>query len=178
MSRHYRRDSFLIIVLLGFCNLVFSQVNSTEDVLEKEIESRKSVFSKMYHQGEKSVDIKLKDISLYEIKSEYIILIFWKTDCPYCKSLLKIIDESLEITDSRKLQIIMISLNEKIGKTDFPFQKAYPNVIHFEDGESFFGNVAKAYNIFATPTMIILDKNYCFVKLPKNIEELKLYLKK
>lgn len=142
--------------------------------LEQEQKRRKEEFSKMYRPGEKASNLMLGDVSLYDIKSENILMIFWRTDCPYCEKLLKIIDKSIVKSDPKELQIIMICLDDNVKQADvFPFSKKYPNVLNVVDGKGYFGKAAKHYNVFATPTMIILDKMYRFVKLPKDVDQLK-----
>lgn len=107
-----------IILTLSFLSPVAAQNLCSDRIsLEQEQKRRKEEFSKMYRPGEKSSNVMLGDLSLYDIKSENILMIFWRTDCPYCEKLLKLIDKSIVKSDPKELQIIMVCLDSHLSET-------------------------------------------------------------
>lgn len=147
--------------------------------LKQEQEQRKVAFSKMYKPGKTIEDITFGNTNLYSFASDKILIFFWKTDCPFCKNLLEEIKLILNNNTSDKVQVIGVSLNErKEAWEDHDFVKAkYPNLLNIHEDKGYFGNLAVKYHIYATPTMILLNKDHHFIKLPKNKEELRLMFK-
>lgn len=164
----------IVLIVLFAASVAAQSSNWSSKCLEDEQKKRKEEFSIMYSPGEKSQNVMFERTSLYDIKSKSILIVFWRTDCLYCKNLLMLIDESLKKFDSKELQIIMVCLDDNGKRKDiYPFKKKHPNVLNLVDGNGYYGNIAKHYNVFGTPTMIILDQEYRFVKLPRNVVELK-----
>lgn len=170
-----------IFLALLVCITVAGQSGSCNvENLQQELEQRKIAFSQMYKSGEPSEDIVFGSSSLYSFASDKVLIFFWKTDCPFCKNLLEEIKLILNNSTSDKVQVVGVSLDErKEVWDDHDFVKAkYPNLLNIHEDKGYFGNLAVKYHIYATPTMIILDKEHQFVKLPRNKEELKLMFKR
>lgn len=167
----------LFILLMAFCSSVSGQSgNCGADFLQKEMESRKSAFSQMYRPGNRMEDYDFGDFRFYDLKSEHLLIFFWKTDCPFCKKLLAEIRLILQKNDSNKVQVIGICLDDDRSnweKHSFVTSENYPNLRNIYAENGYFSNVAVQYHIYATPSMIILNNDHQFLKLPGNQNELR-----
>lgn len=119
------------------------------------------------------MDINNNPINLYSIISPYRLIIFWHTECSHCKSLL---DELPKLAgDFKKNQIEIIGLsidtdNEVWKKLSAEHPMNWTN-IRIDDG--FDNEISAAYNLFATPSMFLIDANNTIIAKPTTISELK-----
>ena len=122
-------------------------------------------------------------LNLFNIKSDYVLLIFWASWCPHCKSeILNIYSylskEFPSLNQNKKtLTTIAISLDTDKNKWQ-QFIKDY-NLsawINIAELKGWDGNIVKKYNIYATPTLILLDKNKKILFKPTDFKQLKFKL--
>jgi thioredoxin-related protein len=134
---------------------------------------RKAAFAKMYVPGKKIANVLLGTKYLYNLNG-MTVLVFWKTDCPFCTNLIGVLKEVLQ-QQTANVKIIAVCLDtDKSNWQQQEFVKLkFSNLINLCDGQGFLGEIATVYHVYATPTMLLLDKNHCFIKLPKNVEELR-----
>jgi predicted DCC family thiol-disulfide oxidoreductase YuxK len=102
------------------------------------------------------------------------MVVFWKTDCPYCKNLLAEVDSLLQRSNEQQLQVMAICLDHnKEEWQNHPFvQKRYGNLYQYCDGQGYSGEAAVACHVFATPTMLLFNKQHELMALPRNVKEL------
>ncbi|WP_294198474.1 TlpA disulfide reductase family protein [uncultured Chryseobacterium sp.] len=167
----------ILIILIAFCSSVSGQSGDCgADFLQKEMESRKTLFSQMYRPGNLMENYDFGNVHLYDFKSEHTLVFFWKTDCPFCKKLLAEIRLILQKNDSTKVQVIGVCLDEDKSnwdKHEFVALNTSPNLLNIYADKGYFSDIAIQYHIYATPSMIILDDKHQFQKLPKNQDELR-----
>ncbi|WP_294304315.1 thioredoxin-like domain-containing protein [uncultured Chryseobacterium sp.] len=168
----------ILVLLIAFCSSVSGQSGDcSADFLQKEMENRKAAFSQMYRPGNLMEDHNFGNTRLYDFKSEHTLIFFWKTDCPFCKKLLAEICLILQKNNSEKVQVIGVCLDEDKSnweKHEFVTSGTYPNLLNVYADKSYFSNIAIQYHIYATPSMIILNDEHRFEKLPKNQDELRI----
>lgn len=166
---------FMILVCVSIATIAQTSDSCYAEALAKESALRKEAFTKMYVPGQKANNTTLGTEQLYDIKSQTTVLVFWKTDCPFCKNLITLLEESLQKDSLNDVKIVAVCLDkDSISWQQHPFVKMkHSNLINICDGNGYFGEIASNFNVYATPTMILLDSQYCFKKLPKNITELK-----
>ena len=108
--------------------------------------------------------------SLESINADKTLLLFYSTSCPHCQA---IIPRLAEIYEARKsFQVIAVSLDTSraewirfVGANKLPW-------INVADPKGWSGNVASDYYIYATPTMVLLDKDKKILAKPLTIEDL------
>ncbi|PLX14850.1 MAG: hypothetical protein C0598_00480 [Marinilabiliales bacterium] len=123
--------------------------------------------------GKKSPDFTTKDISgdeinLYNINSEKTILIFWASWCPHCTEVLPVLKEYYERESREKLEVIAVSIDEYESDLmnylkDNPYE--WINIAEFKGWD---GPTAVKYDVHATPTIFVLDKDKNIVAKPTN----------
>ena len=114
-----------------------------------------------------------KTTTLYDLTgAERYLIIFWSSTCSHCaEELPKVKDIIPENT-----KVVAIGLEDGME----PWQDAiknYPNFIHVLGLKKWDNSIAKAYNIDATPSYILLDKDKNIIAKPYDLDALKKALK-
>ncbi len=96
------------------------------------------------------------DVDLFQTESNYKLVLYWETTCPMCKELLPHLRDWYCNKDI-DLEVFAISIDEDksawqnyVVKSDYPW-------INLNENKKWEGKVATAYNLYATPTMFLLD---------------------
>ncbi len=126
--------------------------------------------------GAKSPNFSLTDYddnkTLYDVEgSEYYILAFWSTECSHCLKHIPEIHERMKSISSEKVKVIAVGLEveedawrEKITElSDF---------IHVLATGSLLDELVQQYDIQATPTFIVLDKDKNIIAKPRGMKNL------
>ena len=133
--------------------------------------------------GKKAPDFSIKTISgkdytLSNMSSEYTLIIFWATWCEHCKVILPRLATATNIFKEAKMDVIAVSVD-----SDEAVLKKYlvDNLLPWEvicQFKGWDGSIAIDYAVFATPYMIIVDKDLNIVAKPFNEDRLYIELEK
>jgi thiol-disulfide isomerase/thioredoxin len=127
-------------------------------------------------------DISIKDIngrgySFADINTPYTLLVFWATWCPHCVETLPDIKKIYDKQAVKNIEVVAISLDSNmVSWTDF-IRKGQYSWINSADLAGWEGKAAQDYYIYATPTMLLLNKDKKILGKPKTIKELSKLLK-
>lgn len=119
------------------------------------------------------LDLENKQVALSDFKNKSLILFFWTTWCPFCRSELKILNNMYERIVRDGLELLAINVGEPFYKVD-NFTKRYNfnfKVLLDKDTE-----VADAYGVLGVPTYIFIDKDGYILSQAHSFSE-KLYKK-
>jgi thiol-disulfide isomerase/thioredoxin len=128
--------------------------------------------------GKKAPTIEIADqegnpVSLYELKSNYTLIIFWSSTCPHCLQTLpeieRLYDSSLK---TKQLTIFTVSLDTDKAAWEEALQGHYKEWINTSELKGWNTKAAVDYNVYATPTMFLLDKNNSILAKPITLGEL------
>ncbi len=129
-------------------------------------------------------DIAQGQLSLYGLQSNYTLLVFWASWCPHCTQELP---QVKQLTDSinRQLQntgenLLTVAISLDTNQTEWQnFVKTNQLLSWFNVSElkGWKGKVPKQYNVYATPTFFVLDKDKKIIARPTSAEELKRWFK-
>jgi len=126
--------------------------------------------------GKIAPDIILEDmngdpVALSGSDHKYTMVLFWATWCPHCKSMIPELKEWYNKKREIDLEIMAISIDT--SKTEW--QKVVTNEqlpwINCNEPSGWDGKTAIDYNLYATPTMFILDKNRKILAKPVTFYE-------
>ncbi|MDI6804728.1 MAG: TlpA disulfide reductase family protein [Bacteroidota bacterium] len=113
-----------------------------------------------------------KEVDLYSITAENILIIFYASWCPHCKTLLPQIAELYKSQKQKKTEVFAVSIDT--NKTDW--QKFVETDgwkwINVSDLKGWSGNAVKDYYIYATPTMFLIDRQKKIIGKPLSFDEL------
>lgn len=114
---------------------------------------------------------------LSEIEAEYTLVIFWASWCPHCSESMPSINDIYQTVERNKLEVVAISLDKE--KTEWETAVTELNFIWKNccDLKGWDSQAAIDYNVYATPTMFLLDSQKNIVAKPITINELKTALK-
>lgn len=117
-------------------------------------------------------DISGKEISLANIDATKTLIVFYASWCPHCTELLPKLNDLRKKQTGNKFEVLAISLDAK--KEDWiNFVKAKcPDLINVADLKGWDGKISNDFNIYATPTMFVIDKERKIIAKPTTYEEL------
>jgi len=112
-------------------------------------------------------------LNLYGLQSDYILLLFWASWCPHCVAEIPKIKKITDKYNSQQLITVAVSLDT--SRTQW---QAYVNKnglsswLNFSKLKGWKGEVVKRYNVYATPTMFLLDEEKKIIAKPENADAL------
>ncbi|HKJ77918.1 MAG TPA: TlpA disulfide reductase family protein [Prolixibacteraceae bacterium] len=110
-------------------------------------------------------------ISLSDVQKEKTLILFWASWCPHCKEMIPQIKSWAANQDD--LQVVAVSLDT--SKTEWLkaiSDLGIENWVNLSDLKKWDGKVATEYNIYATPTMFIIDNNKKIRTTPLSVSDL------
>jgi peroxiredoxin len=114
-------------------------------------------------------DVTAKKLS--EVKSDYTLVVFAAGWCPHCTEELPKIAAYYPVLKEKNVEVILVSLDENVS--DFAkFAAPFP-FISTTDYKKWEGQAATDYQVYATPSYFLLDKDLKIVKRLKSVEHLK-----
>jgi thiol-disulfide isomerase/thioredoxin len=111
-------------------------------------------------------------VSLREMKAEKILIVFYSTSCPYCQTMIPKLSAIAKGRDKGRLSVLAVSLDNSVSDWQSLIRThklAWTNV---NDRAGWSGKSASDYFIYATPTLIVLNKEKKIIAKPLTIEEL------
>ncbi len=153
------------------------QNEESKTVLETKIESYKK-----FSIGKKVPDIAIKDmdgkeVRLSDIKSEFVLIIFWASWCPHCEVIMPDIKKIYDAQKVKKFEVLSISVDDNKDNWLKSVNKLQPKWINCCELKGWDGKTVKDYCVYATPTLYLVDKSLTIVSKPMSIEDLNKVLK-
>lgn len=105
-----------------------------------------------------------------DIKSDYVMVIFWASWCPHCTQMIPEIKKLYDAQKRKKIEVIAISLDKEIEVWSKYITEQNLSWINSCDTKSWGSKVVTDYNIYATPTIILLDKDRKILSKPITIQ--------
>ena len=132
-----------------------------DDVEKSAFENRMASYDAM-KEGKIAPNIAFEDqTSMYDIKSEKTLIVFWASWCPHCTEEMPKVNEWAK--DHLDTKVIAISLDDNKAEYDLA-RKQLPNLSHYTDLKKWNGKAAKDYFVYGTPTFILLDSQKKIIK--------------
>ena len=170
---HLKYEEVLVHLSQNYIPLISCVNENLKNNLEDKVDRYEKVSI-----GKTAPDFEIKTpdnklVNLYNINSDYTLILFWASWCPHCTKILSEIQKLSKLYPKTKLEIIAISLDtNKEDWMNFLNNKNY-NWINCSELKGWESKVAIDYNIYATPTMILLDKDKNIIAKPRTVTELK-----
>ncbi len=115
-------------------------------------------------------EISGKSFELNKVKADKVLLVFYASWCPHCKTILPQLNE-LKKT-KKDFEVIAVSLDTNKEEWKNFVEKNKLDFINISDLKSWDGTAANEYFIYATPTMFLLDSQKKILAKPITFEEL------
>ncbi len=123
-------------------------------------------------------DFSLNDLNgdpvvLSQILKKQNLLFFWASWCPHCKKMLPGIKSWAAQKNKDDLEVIAVSL-DRSGKAwkEAVSRAGFEGFYNLSDLKAWDGEVAEDYNVYATPTMFLIDRDRRILEKPASMNEL------
>lgn len=155
------------------------EISCVNEALKHELDDKIGKYNKVAI-GKKAPDFTLstadgKLINLSNIHKDYVLLIFWASWCPHCKTSLTALKQHIEeMPDDfhNKISIIGISIDDDEKKWKESLEEDKFPWINVSELQGWDSPVALDYNIYATPTFFLLDSKKLIIEKPILVSEL------
>jgi peroxiredoxin len=140
--------------------------------LERKLEAQKM------ETGTEVPDFKLPDINgdkvtLSQVQKDTTLLIFWASWCPHCMEILPQIKQWLNQQINSDFEVIAISLDTSRNDwTSKVIEMETESWYNLSDLQGWDGQTTINCNVFATPTMFLIDKDRRILAKPITVSEL------
>lgn len=119
-------------------------------------------------------DINGDPVTLQEVLKDKNLVMFWASWCPHCNEMIPEIQQWLKSLNTTDFEVIAISLDEdKKEWEDKVFELKMEGWYNLSNLQKWECNVVKDYNVYATPTMFVIDKDRKIIGKPLTLVELK-----
>lgn len=153
----------------------------TTDVVELAVERVKG-YRKMA-EGQTGADILMRNadnqvVRLSEVDADYTLLIFWATYCEHCRETIPEIHEWYETERPQNVEVFAVSIDTIKSEWVNYIRTVQPPWINGHEPMGWEGQSAEDYNIYATPTMFLLDSDLAIIARPFTVRELRRTVRK
>lgn len=147
-------------------------------LLEKKVENLKK-----YAVGKQIPDFSVNSLTgekttLSDAGSDYFLVVFWATWCPHCTRLLPDLSKIYFPESKNKFQILAISLDDEPSDLEAFLKEGDYKFSVVCDYKKWKGELVQLLDIYATPTMFLLNKDRTILAKPTTFDELKAELYK
>tara|TARA_R110002050_G_scaffold296815_1_gene457220 strand:- start:2420 stop:3742 length:1323 start_codon:yes stop_codon:yes gene_type:complete len=104
--------------------------------------------------------------------SDYYVVVFWSSMCSHCMHEIPILESFVKSLKKDQIQIVAVGLEDD-DKTWSKTIKEFPDFIHVIGLGKWNNAIGNKYDVTATPTYFILDKNKRIIAKPEDVEALK-----
>ena len=111
-------------------------------------------------------------LKLSAIHSEYTLLLFWASWCPHCMHMLPELKKIYEENKQKGLEVLAISLDVDSLQLLKVIADGNYKWLNYSDFKKWENPAARAYNVHATPTMFLLDKDKKIIAKPETLQKL------
>jgi peroxiredoxin len=168
----YHFDAVITYMADNFQDPFSCEDQARKTQLQKKLENFKKISV-----GKVAPDITVPDpkgklIRLSEIKSEYTLLVFWSSECGHCVQMMPQLKELYEKQKPKRWEVMTVSLDtSRMEWTSF-LKEQKLNWLNTSELKGFNSISSDEYNIFATPTMFLLDREKKILAKPISYKEL------
>ncbi len=120
---------------------------------------------------ENSINTKAKSIN--DVKADQKIIMFWSSTCSHCIAEMPKLLEKYKELKAKNIEIIAMSVDADLNSfretaSQFPWISA-------SEGKGWNSSYTTTYNVHATPTFFILDKNNKIINKPDHVQDVLSY---
>ncbi len=193
VSREEELRSFVVEFLLeGFELLQMEQVQmhladhyldeSCESDIVELVLSRMEGYKKMTP-GQPAPDFILRDVEgnnfqLSELGHEYVLVLFWSSTCEGCRELLPQLHDWYLSENDYDLEVVAISIDTSVVNFEYLYKQIHPSWISVHDPLGWNGMVPSDYQVYATPSLFLLDGERTILARPGSFRQFQRAIKK
>ncbi len=166
--------------------LTYIAANYSENLCETDEKTtleRKLAFQNM-KPGNYAPDFTMNDqrgepVTLSHVLKPKNLLLFWASWCPHCNEMLPQLKAWRRQFQATELEIIAISLDTSKSEWQQAVRDSrFDEFFNLSDLKEWNSEAAQKYNVYATPTMFVIDNNLRILAKPASMKELMEYFGK
>lgn len=113
--------------------------------------------------------------SLYDVKANKKVVVFWSSTCSHCEAELPKLLEKYNELKAQGIEIVGFSLDSNLS--DYRNKATLYPWVSDSEGKGWYSSYGETYNISATPTYFILDADNKIISKPNHAPDVLDYLK-
>jgi thiol-disulfide isomerase/thioredoxin len=168
----YHFDAVITYIADNFQDPFSCEDQARKTQLQKKLENFKKISIGKVAPNIAVPDTKGKLIHLSEIKSEYTLLVFWSSECGHCVQMMPQLKELYDKQKPKRWEVMTVSLDTSRREWTSFLREQKLNWFNGSELKGFNSISADEYNIFATPTMFLLDNEKKILAKPVSYREL------
>ena len=168
----YHLDEVITYIADNFQDPFACEDQQRKTALQKKLETFKKIAVGKISPDMEVPDAKGKPVKLSDIVSEYTLVVFWSTQCPHCVSMMPRLKELYEKQNPRRFEVMAVSIDTSRTEWTGFLKEQKLNWINVSDLKGFAGKSADDFNIYATPTIFLLDREKKILSKPISLREL------
>jgi peroxiredoxin len=168
----YHFDEVITYIADNFQDPFSCEDQNRKTTLQKKLENFKKISIGKTAPDIEVPDMKGKPVRLSEIKSEYTLLIFWSSECGHCVQMMPKVKQLYDQQKPKRMEVMTVSLDtSRTAWTKF-IRDEKLNWLNTSELKGFNSKSTDVYNIYATPTMFLLDREKKILAKPISYREL------
>ncbi|NCA75297.1 MAG: redoxin domain-containing protein [Alphaproteobacteria bacterium] len=168
----YHFDEVITYIADNFQDPFSCEDQQRKTALQKKLETFKKIAVGKTAPELELADSKGKMFRLSALSSEYTLLIFWATQCPHCVSMMPRLKEIYDGQSPKRFEVMAVAVDTSRAEWTRTVKEQKMNWINVSDLKGFSGRAADDYNIYATPTMFLLDREKKILSKPISLREM------
>ena len=168
----YHFDGVITYIADNFQDPFSCEDQARKTALQKKLDNFKKLsIGKMAPEIE-IPDTKGKIVRLSGIQSEYVLVIFYSSGCGHCAQMMPQVKEYYDRQKPKRVEVMAVSIDTSRTEWTKFLNEDKLNWINVSELKGFNSKAADDYNIFATPTMFLLDREKKIIAKPISYREL------
>jgi peroxiredoxin len=168
----YHFDGVITYIADNFQDPFSCEDQARKTALQKKLDNFKKISIGKNAPEIEAPDPKGKIVKLSGIQSEYTLVIFYSSGCGHCAQMMPKVKEYYDKQKPKRVEVMAVSIDtNKTEWTKFLNEEKL-NWINVSELKGFNSKSADDYNIFATPTMFLLDREKKIIAKPISWREL------
>ena len=168
----YHFDEVITYIADNFQDPSSCEDQERKSALQKKLDTFKKIAIGKTAPDMEVPDQKGKPVRLSSINSEYTLVVFWASTCPHCVAMTPRLKELYDIQKPKRFEVMSVSIDtSRASWTNF-IKEQKLNWINVSDLKGFNGKPADDFNIYATPTMFLLDREKKILSKPISLMEM------
>ena len=173
----YHLDEVITYIADNFQDPYSCEDQQRKTALQKKLETFKKISIGKISPDMEVTDSKGNPVKLSAINSEYTLVVFWSTQCPHCTAMMPRLKELYDQQKPRRFEVMAVSIDTSRTAWTAFIKEQKLNWINVSDLKGFAGKPADDFNIYATPTIFLLDREKKILSKPISLRELEAALR-
>jgi len=115
---------------------------------------------------------------LSDLDVPYVLVIFWASSCDHCREMLPELHEWYLRENKAGVEVVAISIDTSASDFRQYMEKLEPQWITSHESMGWHGRVPSDYNVYATPSLFLLDREQTILARPRSYRQFHRAVKK